>query len=102
VVARTVLGDVDPAQLGVTDAHDHLFFRSPLLPGQELDDADAAGAELGAFADLGGATVVQWTPAGMGRRADDLAASPARPASTSSRRRASTRPPTTTRPSSTS
>jgi len=74
VVARTVLGDLDPAQLGVTDAHDHLFFRSPLLPGQELDDAEAAAAELQAFADLGGATVVQWTPAGMGRRADDLAA----------------------------
>jgi 5-phospho-D-xylono-1,4-lactonase len=74
VVARTVLGDLDPAQLGVTDAHDHLFFRSPLLPGQELDDTDAAAAELRAFADLGGATVVQWTPAGMGRRADDLAA----------------------------
>jgi phosphotriesterase-related protein len=74
VVARTVLGDLDPARLGVTDAHDHLFFRSPLLPGQELDDADAAAAELRAFADLGGSTVVQWTPAGMGRRADDLAA----------------------------
>jgi predicted metal-dependent phosphotriesterase family hydrolase len=74
VVARTVLGDLDPAQLGVTDAHDHLFFRSPLLPGQELDDAEAAAAELQAFADLGGATVVQWTPAGMGHRADDLAA----------------------------
>ena len=74
MVARTVLGDLDPARLGVTDAHDHLFFRSPLLSGQELDDAGAAAAELRAFADLGGATVVQWTPAGMGRRADDLAA----------------------------
>ncbi|MGW4278117.1 phosphotriesterase, partial [Streptomyces seoulensis] len=35
---RTVLGDLPPAELGVTDSHDHLFFRSPRLPGQELDD----------------------------------------------------------------
>jgi 5-phospho-D-xylono-1,4-lactonase len=72
VVVRTVLGDVAPADLGVVDAHDHLFFRTPLLPGQELDDPDAAAAELRAFADLGGRTVVQWTPFGMGRRAQAL------------------------------
>jgi 5-phospho-D-xylono-1,4-lactonase len=72
VVVRTVLGDVAPAELGVVDAHDHLFFRTPLLPGQELDDPDAAAAELRAFADLGGRTVVQWTPFGMGRRAQAL------------------------------
>ncbi len=32
----TVLGDLSSDQSGVTDAHDHLFFRSALLPGQEL------------------------------------------------------------------
>jgi 5-phospho-D-xylono-1,4-lactonase len=68
VVVRSVLGDLAPGELGVTDSHDHLFFRSPLLPGQEVDDPDAAGAELRAFAELGGRTVVQWTPFGMGRR----------------------------------
>jgi 5-phospho-D-xylono-1,4-lactonase len=73
VVVRTVLGDVDPDELGVTDAHDHLFFRSPLLPGQEVDDPDAAAAELRAFADLGGRTVVQWTPFGLAQRPNDLA-----------------------------
>jgi predicted metal-dependent phosphotriesterase family hydrolase len=72
VVVRSVLGDLAPDDLGVTDAHDHLFFRSPLLPGQEVDDADAAGAELSAFAELGGRTVVQWTPFGMGRRPQAL------------------------------
>ncbi|NUO41270.1 MAG: phosphotriesterase, partial [Streptomyces sp.] len=43
---RTVLGDVDPGALGVCDAHDHLFFGSPQLPGQELRDVAAARAEL--------------------------------------------------------
>ena len=71
--ARTVLGDVPSADLGVCDAHDHLFFRSAQLAGQELDDADAATAELRSFGDLGGRAVVQWTPFGLGRRADLLA-----------------------------
>ncbi|MFJ9928933.1 phosphotriesterase-related protein [Streptomyces misionensis] len=70
---RTVLGDLAPERLGVCDAHDHLFLRSRQLPGQELDDADAARAELEAFRAAGGAAVVQWTPHGMGRRAADLA-----------------------------
>ncbi|WP_345669475.1 phosphotriesterase family protein [Streptomyces similanensis] len=69
---RTVLGDLPPAELGVTDSHDHLFFRSPRLPGQELDDAPAARAELAAFRAAGGSAVVQWTPYGLGRRAADL------------------------------
>ncbi|MBK3643251.1 phosphotriesterase [Streptomyces sp. MBT33] len=69
---RTVLGDVRPEELGVCDAHDHLFLRSARLPGQELNDAAAARAELAAFRAVGGGTVVQWTPYGMGRRAADL------------------------------
>ncbi|MGN5377836.1 phosphotriesterase family protein [Streptomyces lasalocidi] len=69
---RTVLGDIPPEDLGVCDAHDHLFLRSPKFPGQELDDAAAARAELEAFRAVGGAAVVQWTPYGMGRRAADL------------------------------
>ncbi|WP_217240823.1 phosphotriesterase [Streptomyces sp. AC555_RSS877] len=69
---RTVLGDVRPAALGVCDAHDHLFFSSPRLPGQELQHASAARAELAAFAAQGGNSVVQWTPYGLGRRAADL------------------------------
>ncbi|MEU1673159.1 phosphotriesterase [Streptomyces roseifaciens] len=73
-VIRTVLGDVPAEELGVCDAHDHLFLRSPRLPGQELDDVEAAGAELRAFREAGGQAVVQWTPRGMGRRRADLAA----------------------------
>ena len=71
---RTVLGDIAPAALGVTDAHDHLFFASAKLPGQELDDPAAADAELRAFAAAGGQALAQWTPMGLGRRAEHLAA----------------------------
>ncbi|MEU0857141.1 phosphotriesterase [Streptomyces griseofuscus] len=73
MVIRTVLGDIRPQELGVCDAHDHLFLRSRQLPGRELDDVAASRAELEAFRAVGGAAVVQWTPHGMGRRAADLA-----------------------------
>ncbi|MEU8591632.1 phosphotriesterase [Streptomyces sp. NPDC048664] len=69
---RTVLGDIPPQELGICDAHDHLFIGSPMLPGQELDDGEAALAELNAFAALGGSAVAQWTPWGMGPRAEEL------------------------------
>ncbi|MEU8225426.1 hypothetical protein [Kribbella sp. NPDC048915] len=69
---RTVLGDVAPQALGVTDAHDHLFFRSAMLPGQDLDDEVAATAEAQAFAAAGGQAIVQWTPHGLNRRAAAL------------------------------
>ncbi|MFJ8467707.1 phosphotriesterase family protein [Streptomyces swartbergensis] len=69
---RTVLGDVPPGELGVCDAHDHVFFGSPRLPGQELRSVAAARAELVAFREQDGGAVVQWTPYGLGRRAADL------------------------------
>jgi 5-phospho-D-xylono-1,4-lactonase len=70
---KTVLGDIAPADLGVCDAHDHLFLRTPRLPGQELDDPDRAAAHLRAFAGHGGRTIAHWTPHGLGRRLGDLA-----------------------------
>ncbi|MET8998396.1 phosphotriesterase [Amycolatopsis sp. NPDC004169] len=70
---RTVLGDMDPAELGVTNAHDHLFFASKLLPGQELDDPEAAMEQLLRFRAAGGTALVQWTPHGLGRRMPELA-----------------------------
>lgn len=73
-LVRTVLGDVPAGELGVCDAHDHLFIRTPALPGQELDDRELAGQRLRGFHELGGRAVVQWTPYGMGRRPEDLAA----------------------------
>ena len=71
-LVRTVLGDVPAGELGVVDAHDHLFLASALLPGQELDDMGAAQAEARDFRALGGGTIVQWTPYGLGRRAEWL------------------------------
>jgi phosphotriesterase-related protein len=43
-----------------------------VLPGQELDDEDAALAEVRDFAAAGGQAIVQWTPHGLGRRAELL------------------------------
>ncbi|MFJ8976878.1 phosphotriesterase [Streptomyces sp. NPDC102282] len=71
---RTVLGDVPAGELGVCDAHDHLFIRTPVLPGLELDDREGARERLRDFRELGGTAVVQWTPYGMGRRTEELAA----------------------------
>ncbi len=70
---RTVLGDLEPERLGATDSHDHLFFRSAMLAGQELDYPAAALAEMTAFAEAGGQAIVQWTPYGLGREAAALA-----------------------------
>lgn len=70
---RTVLGDVAVEDLGVTDSHDHLYLSTPALAGEELDDDDAASAVLARFAARGGRTIVQWSPAGTGRRLDRLA-----------------------------
>lgn len=72
--ARTVRGDVDVMMLGVVDAHDHLFLTSAALPGLALDALDAAMSEAASFAAQGGGALVQWSPAGTGRRLSDLAA----------------------------
>ncbi|MGW8377870.1 phosphotriesterase [Streptomyces sp. ODS28] len=69
---RTVLGDIPGPDLGLCDAHNHLFLSSPRLPGQELDGFEDAEAGLRSFAGAGGGTVVQWTPYGMGRRSGAL------------------------------
>jgi len=60
----TVLGPIPAAELGVTDAHDHLFLRSPALPGQDFDDVEKAVEEV-AGSDL--ETIVEVTPIGLGR-----------------------------------
>jgi phosphotriesterase-related protein len=74
LIVRTVLGDIDPAALGPTDAHDHAFFASPLLAGQELDDVDKAIAEVTTLAAAGASTFVDWTPLGLGRDFEGLRA----------------------------
>jgi predicted metal-dependent phosphotriesterase family hydrolase len=67
-VVVTVLGPIAPEKLGVTDAHDHLFLRSPALPGQEFDDASLAVDEVGDGKTSGLQAIVEVTPIGCGRR----------------------------------
>lgn len=64
---RTVLGDIDPSQLGRVDYHEHLFQVSPLLVGDELDDEDASGEEAGLLRASGFEAMVDATPFGLGR-----------------------------------
>jgi phosphotriesterase-related protein len=64
----TVLGPIPSAELGVTDAHDHLFLRSPALPGQDFEDRDHAVEEVAAAAESGLQALVEVTPIGLGRR----------------------------------
>jgi phosphotriesterase-related protein len=66
-VVRTVLGDVAAADLGRVDYHEHLFQISPLLPGDELDDERASGAEAALLKGSGFEAMVDATPFGLGR-----------------------------------
>ena len=70
---RTVLGDIPPGDLGPTDYHEHLFQVSPLLPGDELDDAAASGQEAALLRRSGAAAMVEATPTGLGRRPEEVA-----------------------------
>lgn len=66
----TVTGPLPAAELGVTDAHDHLFLRTPALPGQELDDLEGAIEEVLDGRRSGIGAIVEMTPIGCGRRPD--------------------------------
>jgi phosphotriesterase-related protein len=70
---RTVLGDIDPARLGATNYHEHLFQVSPLLPGDELDDEARSTEEAGLLRDSGFAAMIDATPFGIGRDPEALA-----------------------------
>lgn len=74
--ARTVLGDVDSATLGVTNAHEHVMIRGDLIlvrePDFRLDDPARAVEELAGYRSFGGETVVDATPIGVGRDCDAL------------------------------
>ncbi len=69
---QTVLGPVDPGSLGVTLPHEHTQIALWHIEGrwdywQLTRDADLIAAELGAFRDAGGGTIVDLTLAGVGR-----------------------------------
>lgn len=64
----TVTGPRSVAELGVVDAHDHLFLDSPALPGQAFDDVDRAIEEVREGQATGIGTIVEMTPIGLGRK----------------------------------
>jgi phosphotriesterase-related protein len=68
----TVTGLIDAAQLGVTDAHDHLYLSSRLMAGDEIEDPDLVVAEVRDGAASGLQAIVELTPIGLGRRPDLL------------------------------
>jgi predicted metal-dependent phosphotriesterase family hydrolase len=70
----TVLGPIDADKMGVTDAHDHLHLRSPMLAGQEIDDVAAITSEALDGARSGLQTIIELTRIGLGRRPDVLRA----------------------------
>jgi phosphotriesterase-related protein len=74
---RTVLGDVDPAELGVTYAHEHLVIDGgrpvELSPDFLLADVDRMATELGDAASAGLRTAVDPMPADCGRNPAKLA-----------------------------
>jgi len=74
MIVRTVLGDIDPADLGPCDAHEHLFLDTPAQPGEKFLDVDKAIEEARTLVDAGGRSLVDWTPIGLGRDLDGLEA----------------------------
>jgi predicted metal-dependent phosphotriesterase family hydrolase len=76
-IVRTVLGDIEPAALGVTYAHEHLVIAGgrpvQLFEDFLLADVDKAVAELAPVQALGLRSVVDAMPADCGRDAGLLA-----------------------------
>ncbi len=74
---RTVLGDIDPTELGVTYAHEHLVIDGgrpcQLFPDFRLDSVESAVAELAPAQALGLRAVVDAMPADCGRNVEKLA-----------------------------
>jgi 5-phospho-D-xylono-1,4-lactonase len=64
----SVSGPRAVAELGVVDAHDHLFMASPAMPGLEFDDPERAIEEVREGQASGIGTIVDMTPIGLGRR----------------------------------
>ena len=74
---RTVLGDIEPSELGVTYSHEHLVIdggRAVLLePDFDLSDVDRMATEVAAAAALGLRSVVDAMPCDAGRNVEKLA-----------------------------
>ncbi|MGO1538056.1 MAG: phosphotriesterase family protein [Leucobacter sp.] len=71
---RTVLGDIQPELVLSANYHEHLFQVSPLLPGDDLDDAQRSQEEAKLLTSAGTSLMVEATPTGLGARPRDVAA----------------------------
>jgi phosphotriesterase-related protein len=72
-IIRTVLGDIQTAELGATNYHEHLFQVSPMLKGDELDNEELSSQEASALKESGFDAMVDATPLGLGGRPEALA-----------------------------
>ncbi len=75
-IVRTVLGEIDPAQLGVTLMHEHPIHRLSNhsgSPDNTCVDVDLVVQELALFREAGGGTVCDVTPIQVGRDTAALA-----------------------------
>jgi predicted metal-dependent phosphotriesterase family hydrolase len=75
---HTVLGEIEPSELGVTYAHEHLLTMpgEHLLKGSDdmvLDSLDDSAAEMDLFKQAGGSAIVEVTCAEYGRDGAGLA-----------------------------
>lgn len=74
---RTVLGDIDPSDLGVTYSHEHVVIDGgrPVLmePDFDLSDIDAMATEIAEAAEFGLRAIVDAMPCDAGRNAGKLA-----------------------------
>jgi 5-phospho-D-xylono-1,4-lactonase len=73
-IIRTVRGDIDPGEFGPCDAHEHLFLVTRAQPGDEYSDVSKALEEAQTLRAAGAASLVDWTPIGLGRDLDGLRA----------------------------
>jgi phosphotriesterase-related protein len=74
---RTVLGDIDPDDLGITYAHEHVVIDGgrpvDMEPDFDLGDVESMAREVGAAAALGLRAIVDAMPCDAGRSAEKLA-----------------------------
>lgn len=75
---RTVLGDITPAEMGLTYSHEHIIIEEGFVTmGNKdfiLNDVEKVSEELKSFRAAGGQTVVDTMPAACGRNVLKLAA----------------------------
>jgi len=76
-IVRTVLGDIDPSELGKTYCHEHLIIDSKLIalesPHIHLHDVPSAVIEINACKESGLSALIDAMPCSAGRQVENLA-----------------------------